>query len=237
MTTSVDADRLAAVLSRTRTLLLDFDGPVCRLFARVHAPVVAEDLRVLVAERLDALPVRMVDAGPVQVLRLSAGLHDPQLARTLADALRDAELTAAASAAPTPGLADAIQALRDTGRRVAIVSNTSAEAVDGYLEQHGLAGVFDGVFARYDGMDPALLKPDGHLVASALAALDAAASSTALLGDSASDIEAGKALGLPTIGYANRPARRQLLAEAGVDAMVATMTDLAEAIRKAGSAL
>ena len=33
---------LAAILGQTRCLLLDFDGPVCAVFAGYHAPVIAE---------------------------------------------------------------------------------------------------------------------------------------------------------------------------------------------------
>ena len=35
------------------------------------------------------------------------------------------------------------------------------------------------------------------------------------VGDSESDVMAGRAAGIPTIGYANRPGKRQRLAEAG----------------------
>jgi phosphoglycolate phosphatase len=229
--TGADAGQLTAIVGRTRTLLLDFDGPVCRLFAGYRAPVIAEQLRILIAQRLDALPAGVVDAGPIEVLRQSADLHDPELTHALAEALRDAEVTAAASAAPTPGLREVLQAVHDTGRRVVIVSNNSAEAVRAYLDREGLTSEFALVIARYDGMDPGLLKPHDHLVHLALTALDAAASSTVLLGDSPSDINAGRALGLPTIGYANRPGKRERLAGAGADTIVDTMAELAAAIR------
>jgi len=215
-------------------LLLDFDGPVCRLFAGYRAPTIAEELRLLVAGRLDAIPASMVDAGPVQVLRLSADLHDRDLAQAVADALRNAEVKAAASAAPTPGLRDVLQALHDSGRRVAIVSNNSIEAVQDYLGRHELSDTFDQIVARYDGMDPHRLKPDDHLVRLALDRLDISVSTTTFLGDSPSDIQAGRAAGLSTIGYASRPPKRQLLIDAGVDAIVDTMTELAEALRSAG---
>jgi len=227
--------RLAELLGHTRALLLDFDGPVCRLFAHYRAPIIAEELRLLVAARLDAIPAAMVDAGPVQVLRLSGDLEDPDLAQAVANALRDAEVKAAASAAPTPGLDDVLQALHDSGRRVAIVSNNSIDAVRDYLRRHDLNDAFDQVIARYGGMRPHEFKPDDHLVRVALRALDAAPSTTTLLGDSASDIEAGRAAGLTTIGYANRPGKRQVLVDAGADAIVETMSELADALRSAST--
>ncbi len=231
----MNAGQLVEVLGRSRTLLLDFDGPVCRLFAGYRAPTIAEELRLLVASRLDAIPAGMADAGPVQVLRLSGNLHDRDLAQAVADALRDAEVKAAASAAPTPGLRDVLQALHDSRRRVAIVSNNSTEAVRDYLSRHDLSNAFDQVIARYDGMNPRQLKPDDHLVRLALQTLDTSPSTTVLLGDSASDIEAGRAVGVATIGYANRPGKRQLLIDAGTDAVVETMTELADALRSAST--
>jgi phosphoglycolate phosphatase len=229
--TAPGAGPLADVLRPTRTLLLDFDGPVCRLFAGYRAPTIAEKLRLIVAARLDAIPAAMVAAGPVQVLRLSGELHDRDLAQVVADALRDAEVKAAASAGPTPGLHDVLRALHDSGRRVGIVSNNSVEAVREYLRRHELSDAFNQVVARYDGLDPRHLKPDDHLVRLALHGLDISVSTATFLGDSPSDIEAGRATGMSTIGYVNRPAKRQSLIDAGADAIVETMAELAEAIR------
>lgn len=46
---AVQADNLAATVSTTRLLLLDFDGPVCDIFAGYPAPRVAQELRDLIA--------------------------------------------------------------------------------------------------------------------------------------------------------------------------------------------
>jgi hypothetical protein len=45
--TASDRAALAAIITRTRYLLLDFDGPVCSIFAGLPAPTVAEELRKL----------------------------------------------------------------------------------------------------------------------------------------------------------------------------------------------
>ena len=38
---------LRSIIGRTRDLLLDFDGPICNLFAGLPAPTVAAQLREL----------------------------------------------------------------------------------------------------------------------------------------------------------------------------------------------
>jgi phosphoglycolate phosphatase len=82
-------------------------------------------------------------------------------------------------------------------------------------------------------MDPLLLKPDIHLVDQALAVLDAPPSTAVFVGDTTDDMEAGRAAGVRTIGYANKPGKRERLGDAGADALVEAMDDLAAALRAA----
>jgi HAD superfamily hydrolase (TIGR01509 family) len=223
---------LLDLLRRTRVLLLDFDGPVCSVFAGYPAPKVAEELRAVVAARLGAVPATVAEArGPLSLIRRVADLGDLSLTRTVADACRDAEITAVTTAAPTPGTDDALRAAREAGRRVAIVSNNSAKAARTYLDAHHLSGYIDQITAREDGMDPRLLKPDPYLVQTALAGLDIVPTEAAFLGDSDSDIHAGHNAGTATIGYANKPGKRERLTQAGADIVIDTMTELADAIR------
>ena len=46
---TVQADDLAATVSPIRLLLLDFDGPICDIFAGYPAPRIAQELRDLIA--------------------------------------------------------------------------------------------------------------------------------------------------------------------------------------------
>lgn len=52
---------------------------------------------------------------------------------------------------------------------------------------------------------PALMKPHTHSIASALDGLDMDASVSVLVGDSPSDMEAARAMHVPTVGYAKDP--------------------------------
>jgi hypothetical protein len=38
-------DAVSEILTETKSILLDFDGPVCSIFAHLTAPVIAAELR------------------------------------------------------------------------------------------------------------------------------------------------------------------------------------------------
>ncbi|MGS2613651.1 HAD family hydrolase [Micromonospora sp. LZ34] len=59
-------------------------------------------------------------------------------------------------------------------------------------------------------------------------AVDAAPGRCVLIGDSTSDIEGGRAAGVRTIGFANKPGKRNHLARAGADAITAGINGMAE---------
>jgi beta-phosphoglucomutase-like phosphatase (HAD superfamily) len=145
----------AAVLGDTRCILLDFDGPVCSIFAGVPAAEVAERLRQLLTAQGVPIPAHMRrETDPLAVFRLAA-THGETVAAQVEAALRDAEITAIASAAATPGSSDFRDACQRSGHTVAIVSNNSQAAVDAYVDAHGLREQFRAVIGRVDA-DPTL---------------------------------------------------------------------------------
>jgi phosphoglycolate phosphatase len=230
------AGLLADLLGRTRCLLVDFDGPICAVFAGFPAPAVADELRAVIAAWLGEVPAHLAGLpNPLRTLRLVADLGDPKLTRAVTDACRDAEVTAIATAAPTPGADDVLRAAHDAGRSVAVVSNNSTNAVERYLHDHDLTRYIDGIAARDDDMDPRLLKPHPLLVETGLTTINADPRSAVLVGDSVSDIDASRAARVATIGYTNKPGKRERLANAGADVIIDTMTELADAIRYAAA--
>lgn len=220
--------RLAAVLDSTTHILLDFDGPVCDVFAGYPARHIAERLRQLLTDDHEvALPDDvLVTEDPLHVVRRTAELA-PQLSTTIDTALQAAELEAIATAAPAHGSAELLAACHITGRPVAIVSNNSAEAIQAYLKLHDLAALVAHVQGR-DPRDPHLMKPNPHPLCEALAALGAEAAGAVLIGDSLTDIEAARAAGTRVIAYANRPRKTTELTDA--DALVSSMQTLAPAM-------
>lgn len=222
---------LTAVLSRAQVILLDFDGPICSVFASYSAPQAAEELRKLVTERFGAVPPALVDAaGPLQLLRRAAELDDPAIAPAVADALRDVEVTAVSTAEPTLGAIQVLQAARDTGRQVVIVSNNSVEAIRTYLARQDVNERVDLVVGRHDGMDPRHLKPDPYLVTEAMRAVGIEAAHAVLVGDSTTDVQAARTVGVAVIGYANKPGKATALKQAGANLVVGRMSDVSRAI-------
>jgi len=224
---------LVDILRRTRTLLIDFDGPICAVFAGYPATVVADELRRLIAAHGGSIPADTDgDEGPISILRRIGQTGPATLVRAVADALRDAEVKAVETAEPTSGADDLLRFAQAVGRRVAVVSNNSEEAVRRYLQQHGLSGYVEHISARYDGMDARHLKPSDHLIRRALDALGSTPAEAALVGDSTVDVAASRAAAVvAVIGYANKPGKRDSLAAAGVQAIIETTAEMAAALR------
>jgi phosphoglycolate phosphatase len=223
-------DALDRVLLRTCHLLIDFDGPVCSLFAGTPTAPIAARLRTILTGAGVAVPPAIRDTGNWFEIFAFAAVTGPALARHVESELAALEAAAAHTAAPTPDLADVLSACHESGRQVAIVSNNSARAVRIYLDIHQLTGQIGAVAAR-TGHDPALLKPSSYLIQQAASELGTVPSACALIGDSPSDIAAARSARASSIGYAaTSGGTRQLLA-AGADAIITTMADLAARIR------
>jgi phosphoglycolate phosphatase len=218
-----DASRLASVLAATKYVLLDFDGPVCDVFAGRPARGIAGELRDYIAESVTtSVPASFAETwDPLDIVRQVADFA-PQLALDIETNLRAAEREAVASAAPTPGTAEFLAACEAAGWPVAIVSNNSAPAIAAYLQQHHLDGYVQHIAGR-DPSDPHRMKPDTFLLDQAVTALAADPATTVLIGDSITDIEAAHAYGVRVIAYVNKPEKHQTLshADAGTTDMAA----------------
>ena len=227
MTASAGPD-LAELLARTTYLLLDFDGPVCSVFAGRSSRSIAIELLDLLRTANAPVPAGLEDTGdPLEVLRHAATV-DAQLLERVERDLRVAEVDATRTAKPTPHASELIDVWRQRGRRVAIVSNNSSAAITAYLAAHDID--IDAVMGR-TSPDPGLLKPSPHLVAEAMRALDADPDPDAnvLVGDSVSDVIAAREAGIRSIGYANAAGKRRALSDAGATIVVDDMATLSEA--------
>jgi phosphoglycolate phosphatase len=228
--TSTDSTwpQLSAIVTRTRYLLLDFDGPVCSIFAGIPAPTIAEQLRKLYPG--DQIPDQVKNTGdPIEVFTQAAEIS-PDLAARVEAEMTALEVTAVATAKPTPYVHEVLAACRESGRTVAVVSNNSAQAVNAYLDRHGLSGGIALVVAR-TSHDPALLKPSPHLLEIAVEKLAADPAATAFVGDSLTDIEAARRAGIASIGYANKSGKQDRMTQLNAGAVITTMADLALSVR------
>jgi len=221
---------LDQIIARTRYLLLDFDGPVCDIFAGVPDITVADRLRKLITGHGLSLPDDIATTrDPIAVFIYSATISPDLSARVEAE-MTEQEAAAVPVARPTAYVHDVVTSCRDSGRAIAVVSNNSDRAVRSYLQLHGLDDRIDLVVARTSS-DPALLKPSQHLIDMAVSELAADPAECALIGDSATDVEAGRLAGVDTIGYANKPGKFDHLATAGATTVITSLADLVLPLR------
>lgn len=221
---------LEALLVRARYLLLDFDGPVCDVYARVPASVVARSLREQLAAEGIVLPgEHQPSDDPLDVFRGTSQLG-PETAQAVQQVLTRLEVQAVASAQPTPGAAELIKDARASGWTIAIVSNNSGAAIRAFLQMHVLDQDVALVEGR-DSSDPDLMKPSPYLVRAAVGRLDTVGARCVFVGDSASDVLAGMLAGVPVIGYAPNPRKARELTDAKARVLVASMDEIRTAIR------
>jgi beta-phosphoglucomutase-like phosphatase (HAD superfamily) len=222
-----DAATLGAIIARTRYLLLDFDGPICSIYAGLSDATAAAQLRKLIPGELPEEIASTPD--PIEVFTYSATVSDEMAARVEAE-MADLEVAAVPTAEPTPYVHEVIASARESGRIVGVVSNNGPRAVNAYLDRHSLSGGIRLVVAR-TSHDPALLKPSPHLIYEAVHGLDADPAATALVGDSFTDIEAAHSASVASIGYANKPGKQERMTQLGAGAVITSMADLALSLR------
>ncbi|GAA3385695.1 HAD family hydrolase [Cryptosporangium minutisporangium] len=219
-----DPKQLDVLLSEPRRILLSFDGPVCDLFPGRSAPTVVDDLRLLVTNLGMTLPNafdRVTD--PHEYFRWAASSRHPDLPHLVDQMLTAAELRAAVTAEPTPGVIDFLHACQTSGRTVAIISTrTSGEAVKSLLARFGLTRLVSDIAGRHHptaGSSEPVKTPVWRL----LRTLNTEATHAVLIGGSDTDIRAAHFAGIRSIGYAPNPDKKKLLAGARPTMIVAAM--------------
>ena len=223
---------LRQIIAATRYLLLDFDGPVCAVFAGTPASHVAGQLRDSLTAAGFTLPVEAEDQDdPLEVFRAVARVSEDGgvLAQHVLTAL---EVRAVKTAQPAQGSADLIITAYRTGRTVTIVSNNSGAAITAYLADHRLTDYIRAVVAR-DDHDPERMKPSPYRVREAVGMLGGEGGECAFIGDSPSDVLAGHLAGVPVIGYANNPGKVQALDHVQAATVTTSLAEITTALRAA----
>ncbi|MEO3875394.1 HAD family hydrolase [Nonomuraea sp. B12E4] len=232
MISTLPTDALVEIFRQTRAVLLDADGPVCRIFAGLPAPIVADGLKQLFRELGTELPpdVGSLD-DPLKVLRRTVDFA-PELVDKVEAAIIAYEIQAADSAEITPGVGELLVACAETGRPVVIVSNNSEPAIKKFLGRAGLAEEVAGVVGRPVG-NPAEMKPHPRSVLRACELADVQPDEAVLIGDSAFDMEAAVNAGARSIAYADEEGKDVVLAQAGADAVIERMAELTAVVAAA----
>lgn len=215
----------AELVAQARVVLLDFDGPVCSVFAGYPAErAVSATLRALEAAGFEVRPEWLNREDPHRLL-VDVMAQTPEAAGVVEDALTLAEVHAVDSATITVGVTDLIDQVTGAGCRWAVVSNNSHASIARFCDREDFARTPSLIVGRPQG-EPHLMKPNPFTLACALERLRIQAKDAVFIGDSVSDIQAGKAGGMPTIGFANKPAKPKLLTAALADAVITSMYDL-----------
>jgi len=226
----VKGSDLTDILQRSKHVMFDFDGPVCSVFSGRPAPAVADRLRRLVQAAV-ALPAGLEEASDPMLFLYAAPMLPASLGEQVRQQFSAEEMTAVETAEPTPGAHAAIAECFRSGKVVTVVSNNGASAVEAYLRRHELEHFVSCVSARRSP-DPGLLKPNPYLLMAAVEATGQQPGQSVLIGDSVTDIEAARAVGSASIGYANKPGKHELLKTAGADVIVANMSEVANSLWK-----
>jgi HAD superfamily hydrolase (TIGR01549 family) len=233
--TEGDPDELRNLIRRARVVLWDFDGPICRLFARHSAEGVARDL----VSWLEGRGLRGVLTGaeresldPHVILR-AVGHRYPgsDLAVELEERLTQEELRAAATALPTAYADPLIRTWTAVGARLAVASNNSPRVIRQYLTGRDLLPCFSPhVYGRTGDLQ--LLKPDPHCLNRALNAMGAAPPDALMIGDTPTDCLAAKEAGVPFLGYARSDPAVTSLRAAGAEVVLPSLEPLLELLRR-----
>ncbi len=217
--------------ARRRDLIFDLDGTLID-----SAPDIAAAMNRLLAELgrppLDVAAVRrMVGDGAPDMIRraLAAGGAEvaPDRFGELLERYRGFYLAGATQLTRTyPGVPETLQALRESGHRMAVCTNKIQKPTLAILEHFGLMKFFDGVVGG--DVAPAR-KPDPRHLLAAIACTGGTASEAVLIGDGINDALAARAARVPLIvldsGYGEVPA-----AELGGVALLASFGEIPAAL-------
>ena len=116
-----------------------------------------------------------------------------------------------------PHVTETLQRLRTRGARIAIAGSRPRHTIDVFLHELELDSLVDVVLGSED---PPNAKPDPAPALEVLRCLGADASSAAVVGDTADDMEMGRRAGCRTIGVTYGCGTRSALIAAGADALV-----------------
>lgn len=243
---AVSVERVTDLLSRATCVVLDFDGPVARLFAGGHegkesvAGRIAEELLDIAAShRLEVDEMRGC-TDPHAIFSCYAGraAHYGEseawgsAAAEMQGVLTAWEIKSAEHAEPTPGAAEFMKAWAGAGRRLAVASNNHPDAIKRYLERESLSKYFvpSSVIGRNE-RDAALMKPNPWALNEVMRDSAGGVAAHLMVGDSATDWQTANAVGMPFIGFHRKPEKRVVLSRGGAVPVLDSMQVLADAAR------
>lgn len=210
-----------------RCIVFDLDGTIADtagdLIDAANAALAAEGFGLAPAEAIkkrvgygakamleSALAASGYDAGPAQMLRLTAKL------------VAHYEENIAAKTQLFPGFPEVAERLKLQGAKLALCTNKQERLTRRLLPALGIGSLFDAVAG---GDTFPFRKPDPRHISELVRLAGGELSAAVMVGDSEADVAAARAAGIPVIatgfGYASAPAR-----ELGADAVMNRFEEL-----------
>jgi myo-inositol-1(or 4)-monophosphatase len=214
------------ILSRSRYLIFEFDGPICDLSAAMPTTT-APQLRTTLQTHTGSPPADISD--PLEILARAAAIS-PALAARIDSQLTGIEETAVTKAIPAAYVHETLAACRDSGRQAAIISRHSARALTAYLTPHGLTDQIRTVAAPAD-YPPGHLQTSEQLLEDAIRTLGTTPAHCTLITASPAGINTARSTGTQSIGYAVTPDARERLTAAGAECTIFSLADLTLRLR------
>jgi beta-phosphoglucomutase-like phosphatase (HAD superfamily) len=124
-----------------------------------------------------------------------------------------------------------------SGRKIAVVSNNSAQSVRAFFAERPVPEFADGAIVGRRFGRPELMKPHPAPIVKTIRLINVSPGEAVLIGDSLTDLIAARAAGVACIGFADKPGKDTLLADADVviDDMQVLAVQLAEVSARNGA--
>jgi phosphoglycolate phosphatase len=199
----------------------DITAAVAELLASEQLPPLSQDqVRMMIGRGLKVLVRRVYDAQGI-------ALDEASLECRLADMREVYPRHLVGKTTLMPGVKTALAFLRDSGCRLAVVTNKPVEATETILKHFRLRELFDEVIG--DSNEPALAqlarKPQPDMLLEAMRRLGVTPAEVVMIGDSGVDVRAARAAGVTAIairgGYCADP-----LESFTPDLLLPTLADL-----------
>jgi HAD superfamily hydrolase (TIGR01509 family) len=203
----------AQLIAESKGLLLDFDGPVCDVYA-------GSDPARIAREVASAFSLDIDTDDPLELIGHALAMGGPVDA--VDQALTETEIKAVRMATETPGIRQLIETFAGP---IGVVSNNAREAIETWLSRAGLGHLVDVVVGR----DPRRMKPDPRPLQLAAKRLALPLNGCIFVGDSVSDAVAAERAGVPLIALANRPRKWRQFRDEQCLAIIGGMHELTSA--------
>ncbi|WP_131105865.1 HAD family hydrolase [Ornithinimicrobium sufpigmenti] len=220
-------------------VLVDFDGPLARLLPGDRWLEVSAQVRARAGE-LGGPELEAALHGEPDHVQCLRRVHElaPDVVSSLAEEVTRLELEAAMQVGPGERAVDFLVQCLDRGTAVVVVTNNDPEVVPVVLDpsRPGLSTRLHRVLGRaHDRLGD--LKPSPAMLLDALQLTGARPQDAVFLGDSVTDVEAGRAAGVIVVGVAEEAERRTELVAAGALAAVPDVGHLLRSAEAGGTIL